>query len=49
MSIILLQEMVKFHDLLKQYNMTLVTSAIIPDDYADVSYMLARLKVNIKM
>ena len=42
----LLQEMIRFHDLLKQHNLTLVTSAVVPDDDANVSYMMARLKVS---
>ena len=37
-----------FHDLLKQYNFTLVTSAVVSNENADLKTLIARLLVSIK-
>lgn len=43
----ILQHMNLFHDLLKQNNMTLVTSAVMSDDNADVRPLISRLLVSL--
>ena len=39
------QHMNIFHDLLKEYNMTLVTSALVSGKESDIKVLISRLKV----